>query len=366
MNVFGYTEVMVTQLEFLRSLILAHYRGDEGAFRTAAWEIVENEKRVNRTVAASELERLLRDANVSPPTRRDTLHQMHGLNGTSPKDKEKNAFLLETLEPKREIDDLILSPKTRGALDRVVTEWRKTEILKAHGLEPVKRILFHGPPGCGKSVAAEALARALYLPLATVKFDAVVSSYLGETASNLRKVFDYGRSRPIVLFFDEFDAIGKERTAWDEHGELKRVVNSFLQLLDGFRADSLTIAATNHEGLLDPALWRRFDEVVVFPLPTQSEIESLFARHFRQIPLSHGVRLKDIVRTLDGASHADIERVAVDAIKQTILDGQETISPACLMSAVDRLRDRLSATRPGSQNAVTPARGRKHHKKTTD
>ena len=120
----------------------------------------------------------------------------------------------------------------------------------------------------------------------------------------------------MVLFFDEFDAIGRERTAADEHGELKRVVNSFLQLLDGFRADTITVAATNHEGLLDPALWRRFDDVIVFPLPTSADTECLLTRHFRQFPLATGVRIKLLIRLLKGASHADIERVAVDAIKQ--------------------------------------------------
>ena len=357
---------MLTQLDFFRSLFLAHCKGDEVAFRTAAWEIVENEKRVNRTVAASELERILREANMPPPTRQSTFGPLPTVNGTSPKDKDKNAPLLETIDPRREIDDLVLAPKTRGALDRIVSEWRKAEILKAHGLEPVKKVLFYGPPGCGKSVAAEALARALFLPLATVKFDAVVSSYLGETASNLRKIFDYGRSRPIVLFFDEFDAIGKERTASEEHGEIKRVVNSFLQLLDGFRADTLTVAATNHEGLLDPALWRRFDEVVVFPPPTPAEIEALCSRHFRQIPLAPGGALKELIRSLDGASHADIERVAVDAIKQTVMDSQTTISSAALSTAVDRLRDRLSTTQGGSQNSAQPALGRKPRKKKSD
>src|SRR5262249_4991728 len=142
-----------------------------------------------------------------------------------------------------------------------------------------------GPPGCGKSVVAEGLAHDLYLPLATVRFDAVVSSYLGETGANLRKVFDFARGRPVVLLFDEFDAIGKHRTALDEHGELKRVVTSFLQLLDSFHAETLTIAATNHQGLLDPALWRRFDEILYFPPPNSEETESLLCRHFQQLPL---------------------------------------------------------------------------------
>jgi len=266
--------------------------------------------------------------------------------GSSPKDKDKNTSLLDMVDPKRELEDLVLSNSTRAALDRVVGEWKRADLLKAHGLKPITKVLFHGPPGCGKSVAAETLAKALYLPLATVKFDALVSSFLGETATNLRRVFDYARSRPMVLLFDEFDAIGRERSAVEEHGELKRVVNSFLQLLDGFRADTLTVAATNHEGLLDPALWRRFDEVVVFSPPTTTEMECLLVRHFRQVPLAPGIKLKELTRLLEGASHADIERVAIDAIKQTVLDGQDVVGSATLRGAVDRLCERLQSIRP--------------------
>jgi len=142
------------------------------------------------------------------------------------------------------------------------------------------------------------------------------------------------------LFFDEFDAIGKERAAEDEHGELKRVVNSFLQLLDAFRAETLTLAASNHEGLLDSALWRRFDEVVYFPRPTREEIETLLNRHFRQLTVNHSVRLGSVAKTLEAASHADVERVALDTIKQTLIAGKEQVEPNTIQSAVARLLER--------------------------
>ncbi len=172
-------------------------------------------------------------------------------------------------EPARRLTDLVLDEATRKTLERIVDENRKADLLKTYGSRPANRILFCGPPGCGKTVSAEAIAAELYLPLALVRFDAVVSSYLGETAANLRKVFDFARSRPMVVLFDEFDAIGKDRASLEEHGEIKRVVNSFLQILDGFRSDTVAIAATNHQGLLDPALWRRFDEIVFFDMPVR-------------------------------------------------------------------------------------------------
>jgi SpoVK/Ycf46/Vps4 family AAA+-type ATPase len=185
-----------------------------------------------------------------------------------------------------------------------------------------------------------------------VRFDAVVSSYLGETASNLRKVFDFARQRPVLLFFDEFDAIGKQRTAADEHGELKRVVNSFLQLLDGFHSETLTVAATNHQGLLDPALWRRFDDILLFPLPTVDEINEFLCTHFRQFPVAAKVRLRDVAKSLQGFSHADIERVAHDAIKDAVLQDVKEVTPSFLKVAVDRQKARRGITK--QESPTTP------------
>ena len=131
--------------------LIAHFRGDEGAFRAAAWEIVENEKRVKRSIAASELERILNDANAYP--KRDLAGTLYGVNGasSSPKDKDKNAPLLDTIEPQRSLEHLVLSEPTRSGLDRVVAEWKKDDVLRAYGLQPVSKLLFHGPPGCGKN-----------------------------------------------------------------------------------------------------------------------------------------------------------------------------------------------------------------------
>jgi SpoVK/Ycf46/Vps4 family AAA+-type ATPase len=335
---------MSTTAEAIRKLLLAHFKGDDAAFRAAAWDFVEKERSLNHHTLVKDLERILSGANGSADQRKDAFATLGALNGNLPRDKERNALLVELYEPRRELEDLVLCPSVRQTLDRIVLERRKEELLGAHGVRPIGKVLFCGPPGCGKSVAAEALARELYLPLATVRFDAVVSSYLGETAANLRKVFDFARPRPLVLFFDEFDAIGKHRTAFDEHGELKRVVNSFLQLLDSFRSDALTVAATNHQGLLDPALWRRFDEIVFFPKPTPEEIEALLCRHFRQLTVSRSVRLGEVACGLEGFSHADVERVAQDAIKQSLLSGKEQIEPEVLAAAATRQRDRQAVT----------------------
>lgn len=315
-----------------RRLVVAHVQKDGTEFRSVVAEVASKERRLSHHTLANELDRLVATNGDSP---RATSPPVGVSNGT-PKDRERNVALIELIEPNRDLESLVLDPQIRQQLDRIVEEWRRAEVLRSHGLQPISKVLFCGPPGCGKTVTAEALAKELYLPLALVRFDAVVSSYLGETAANLRKVFDFARTRPVVLLFDEFDAIGKDRESEDEHGELKRVVNSFLQLLDGFRSNTLTIAATNHQGLLDSALWRRFDEIVQFPLPTPDEIEQLLCRQFQQITVNAGVRLGATASQLEGLSQADVERVAIDAIKQTLLSDRREIDAGTLTVAVAR------------------------------
>ncbi len=328
--------IMTTTSESIRKLLLAHFDGDAEAFRTAAREYIAEERRKNHHLVARDLERILLSYNGLP-----VLKATNGLapvppgSRDVPHDKERNVALVEVLEPRRHLDELVLDGETRASLVRIVEENRRTDLLKTYGARPANRILFCGPPGCGKTVSAEAIATELYLPLTLVRFDAVVSSYLGETAANLRKVFDYARSRPMVVLFDEFDAIGKDRASVEEHGEIKRVVNSFLQILDSFRGDAVTIAATNHEGLLDSALWRRFDEIISFERPPHEAIECLLRANLRQIGLESDVNLHDIARKLHGLSHADVERVARDAIKQMLMTepgpvNREVLDKSCV------------------------------------
>lgn len=347
--------------EAIQKLLLAHFRGDEDGFRAAAWDVVKEERRLNHSVFANELEKILDRANGHSPSK-TFFAALSANNGNMPKDSDKNANLIELTQPDIDVDDLVLSPELRVGIDRIIRERRSSELLRSHGMKPASKLLFCGPPGCGKTMAAAALANALYLPLATVRFDAVVSSYLGETAGNLRKVFDYARVRPVLLFFDEFDAIGKQRTAMDEHGELKRVVNSFLQMLDSFHSETLTLAATNHQGLLDPALWRRFDDILLFEKPDADEIESLLCRYFRQVTLSKSVRIKTVSKRLVGMSHADIERLAFDAIKDVVMNERGQVTPTVLNIAIERQEKRISVTQ--IDGAPSNSTGNKRSRKT--
>ncbi|HZJ65435.1 MAG TPA: ATP-binding protein, partial [Kofleriaceae bacterium] len=324
-------------------MVVAFKKGDTSSFHGAVEEYIEEERRRNHPVVARDLERILKNGHghaLTPLTARDAV----SIFGELPTDKERGTPLVEIREDERSLDELVLEQDTREIIDRVVLEHRRNEMLHAHGLRASGKVLFCGPPGCGKTVVAGAIAKALYVPLVLVRFDAVISSYLGDTAANLRKVFDFARSRPMVLFFDEFDAIGKRRTDEADHGELKRVINSFLQMLDGFRSDSLIVAATNHEQILDPALWRRFDEIVQLPRPHSEQIEALLMHRLRQIGVSPAVVLKEQARKLVGMSFADVERVALDAIKEVVLEGRDEIDRVGFERAAERQWRRIAVT----------------------
>ena len=213
-------------------------------------------------------------------------------------------------------------------------EFREWDVLEANGLPPTHKILFCGPPGCGKTMTAEVIASELSLPLLYIRFDSVVSSLLGETASNLRKVFDYIRLDTWVVLFDEFDAIGRSRDDVTEHGEIKRVVNSFLQMLDSFQARALIIAATNFEEALDPALWRRFDEVFRFERPTVSQIEDLMKARLALVA-SKDIPIKDYSTELAGATFSDVQRVCMSVLKTCALEGRKQMRKDDIRAALD-------------------------------
>jgi len=325
-------------------MIRSQVKGDTVGFRSAAKEFVDEEHRKNHHILARDIERLLKNGAVSSDLS-ESLSLIGARSDDLPRDKERGIFLVEIIEPKRTLESLVITKEILKQLDLIVQENHKAEILRTYGLRPISRVLLCGPPGCGKTVGAEAVAQALYLPLVLVRFDAVVSSYLGETAANLRKVFDFARTRPMVILFDEFDAIGKHRTDGEEHGELKRVVNSFLQMLDSFRGETLLIAATNHQGLLDSALWRRFDEIVYFDRPDTDAIKEVLRRNVRQIGLEPSINLSELSHNLIGLSHADAERIALQAVKATILANQKVINLSTLQTSIESQIRRVTLTR---------------------
>lgn len=327
--------------DLLKQLFRKYKIGDDSGFETIARQIIAQEREKNHHVLATDLQRILYNGAGIPST--------NGHFKPLPQDKEDHLPLLEIRHSEKKWPDVILSDKNRTRVERILLEIRRREVLATYGVRASTRLLFCGPPGCGKTVTAEVIAGELGLPILYTCFDAIISSYLGQTSTNLRKVFDYAASGSWVIFFDEFDAIGKSRDDQSEHGELKRVVNSFLQLLDSFSSDSIIIAATNHEGLLDRALWRRFDDILFFDRPERSQIPEIIQRKLSSFR-HKSLRIDDhMIDQMVGFSYADIEQICFDAIKEAVLTQKEQITNKEFSNALDHHLERRHIIHQTSQ-----------------
>lgn len=310
--------------ELLKKLFISHSRGDDTAFRDAAFQIIDQEEKKNNRVLANALRRSLDAAFPVAPTQRKL--------EVVPFEKDKQLPLVEEVEPVRGAADIVLSRENQQMLLTVLEEFRRNDLIRAHGIRVRSKLLFCGPPGCGKTLCAEVFAHEAHLPLVVASMDSLVSSYLGETATNLRRVFEYASSRPVVLLLDEFDAIGRLRDDETQHGELKRVVNSLLQFIEKYSGTGFIIAATNHERQLDPAIWRRFDEIVYFSRPTRQEVSRLLKLTFKNFQAAFV--LQDKVSSLEGLSHAEIERVCLNSIRRSILHKRDRVEERFFDQAV--------------------------------
>jgi SpoVK/Ycf46/Vps4 family AAA+-type ATPase len=344
----------------LRQLIRAGARGDVNAFKEASEFIIREERDKQHHLLANDLERILHGDRVN-------IRPVGGTLATQiPCDAERGLPLLTVREPVRRLDEVVLSSDCRQILDRVLEEHHRHDVLRSYGLRPADRLLFRGPPGCGKTVTAEALATELDRPIVLVRLDSVVSSYLGATAANLRKVFDFVSDFPSVALFDEFDALGKERADPSEHGELRRVVNAVLQMFDAYDGKSTIIAATNHEGMLDSAVWRRFEEVLSFPLPDRTNVISLLSIKLRGVRRDFESDDRQMLTLFEGMTHADIERVLKRAIKAMVLRNEEFLQIRHLIQAAAAESQRVTAKRIKGVTRYAGVRSPKNPKRRTD
>lgn len=327
--------------KLLRQLIKTGTEGNFDAFRQASEEIIREERERHHHLLANDLEKILYGRAKTTTSQNNHNIIIERL----PTDKERGLPLLQIKEPIRRLEDVVLSDETRSLLEEILHEYHRIELLKSNGLFPSDRLLFCGPPGCGKTLTAEVVACEIGLPLAIVRIDSVISSYLGETAANLRQVFDFISAIPTVVLFDEFDALAKDRADIAEHGELKRVVNAFLQMLDAYEGKSLLIAATNHEGILDSAVWRRFDEVLVFEPPNLEQLRRLLAIKLRGLRREFDVDDSRIVGFFKGMTHADVERVLRRAAKDMVLSNKEFLSERHIQTAIRREDARRTRTK---------------------
>jgi SpoVK/Ycf46/Vps4 family AAA+-type ATPase len=305
----------------------SHQQGDDAGFRNAAQELIKEERRKRHDLVADQLEAIFEDG-----TRSRRPLQVSSLR---PLPKTRNDLSLLSLEePGTTFQDLVLPTAVQEVLDGLVDEFRQRSALRAHGVSPRSSLLLVGAPGCGKSASAEAIAGQLGLPVARVQLAAIVSSYLGETARNLEQVFSFLDVGSWVLLFDEFDMLGRERSDGADHGELRRVVAAMLQVVEDHRGDSLFVATSNHPMLLDPAVWRRFDEVVELPPPDEKARAEILAIKLRSVRSE--LDLVFAAKQMDGFSAAEVEAVALDAIRLMVRQMDKAVGETHLAYGIER------------------------------
>ncbi|MEP9374418.1 ATP-binding protein [Mesorhizobium sp. KR1-2] len=248
--------------------------------------------------------------------------------------------LFHFVEPQHHASDIVLDAENYRLLSEIAEEFRRGDDLRRFGLKPRSKLLFCGPPGCGKTLCAEVLAYELKLPLLVARLDGIITTFLGETASNLRQLFDVAASVRSVLFLDEFDALARTRMDGNEHSEIRRVVNSLLTLIEDFKGRGLLIAATNLQSSIDAAAWRRFDEVVLFKYPTRTQILRLIRAKTKNFTAE--VDFSDFIDDLAGMSFAEVERICLAAIKREIVHGNSTLGRQAFASAVRDEKRRIA------------------------
>jgi len=321
----------MTNSELIKQLFLSFNNKDNDTFVQTAREYIEREKRKKHTIVAKGLEKALFQTVGTANTQRRFKQSM-----PIPRDTEKGFPLLEIQHFEHNFDSLILSLDIKAQLERIIREFKYADILATYNLSYKKKILLCGKPGTGKTFSVQIISSILNIPLVYIRFDAIISSYLGETAGNLRKVFDFIENGTWIVLFDEFDIIGKNRDDNHEHGEIKRVVNNFLQMLDNFKGDSILFAATNHQNMLDSAIWRRFDAVINYELPDELTRKQLFEHYLRSIKHDKKIHFEKAATDSKGLSPADIKMIAIEAMKTAILDSRNALSMNDLETAIEQ------------------------------
>lgn len=321
----------------IKALLSSHAEGDEAQFFSVAMQIAASESRQGHGKLAEELRALI-----------DKAKSRTAIASASPiplaRPRGELADILSASYPETKLADMVLANALEHRLARVVREHRAVRSIRSIGLSPRRKLLLVGKPGTGKTLTASALAGELGLPLFVVRLDGLITKFMGETSAKLRLIFDAMNQTRGVYLFDEFDSIGSERGFANDVGEIRRVVNSFLQMVERDESDSLIIAATNHIDLLDRALFRRFDDIIEFDRPDEARIKELLRRRLASFK-TKGVRWADIARAAIGLSYADIVRAIEDAIKSVLIEERDTIIHADIMAGVRERKAILTGSR---------------------
>lgn len=309
--------------DMYKRLFKAIFTEDIISLKKIALTIIQEERQLGHNILADSLEKI----TISEKPKYNILTSKANETGLSylPKSKRTNSQLVSYIPMEMLKHHMILPESIENRLLSIEQEYVARERLKKYNLKPKQKILLYGPPGCGKTLSAERIAWNLGLPLLKVRFDALLSSYFGESASNLRMVFDYCKKEPVVLLLDECDFIAKSRTITQDVGEVPRIVNMLLTLLDEYDAPGLVVATTNLKVALDEALFRRFDDVIELPIPERNERKRLLEMTLSAIELSSEIDLERISEELEGYSAANIVIIAQRAAKISILGGEKEV-----------------------------------------
>lgn len=302
--------------------------------------IVEEEQRQGHGRVAQELSKIL---SQKTPTLGKSSASTSGILSKLPTSRRDSALLVQEITVDKLRHEMVLPSSVERRFHRIEKEFSARIRLAKHGLKPRQRVLLYGPPGCGKSLGAERLAWNTGLPLRKVRFDTLLSSYFGETMANLRKVFDTAQSSPCALFLDECDSLARSRTERNDVGEVGRITNALLEMLEDYKGDGLVIAATNLDSALDNALFRRFDEVLKVPLPGIEEITRLLRTTLSAMETDGSIEWRRIAQAMDGMSYSEGVHVAQNAAKHCVLEGRQKVTEADMRIALMEVQERYQS-----------------------
>ena len=319
----------------ITELLKSYTKGDEDAFKTVALQIAANEARKGHNNLAAQIQKIVSGGQSSRMT---NLHSkktatIHPITFSGAEGELGN--LLEIVDSKVRINQMVLDEAIRGRLLRIIREQKNFNQLREHGLFPRQRILLMGPPGCGKTMTASALSSEMGMPLFVVRLDALFTKFLGETAAKLRLIFEAIEKSRGIFLFDEFDSLGLARGSQHDVAEMRRVLNTFLVLIENMKGHSMVIAASNHPESLDSALFRRFDDLIQYKMPKVEELEALIKNRIAGVQKKPKVAWTKIKPMLKGLSYADAARIADEAMKEMIIDGSPQLKTANLLSAIN-------------------------------
>ena len=340
-----YTGGDMARADLIVSLVRAGTQGDQNLFRSTVEAMAAEERAKRHTQLAERLEENLRAATTRPRSP-EVVRSFDGGHGG----------LLYEIEPRRTLDSVLVAPEVRKAALELIEEQHRREILRSYGLEPRHRVLLSGEPGNGKTTLAEALAHELMVPLFVVRYEAVVGSFLGETSSRLKRLFDFVRTHQCVLFFDEFDTLGKERGDTHETGEIKRVVSSLLLQIDALPSHVVVVTATNHPELLDRAVWRRFQLRIDMPAPTLQQRTAWFERFEKTLGTSLGFTPRALAARLKASSFSDLEQFCEDVHRRYVLSLPNNDVRSVIADRLEQWRHRVSVA--GSLDSSVTSRRR--------